>query len=273
MSDETARSQLLKAGHEYERILGALRKHHQDYGRLVLDIGIREHSAGARDERAIEMPEMPPLVEHEARVAERLLALASELVCRPGRITPVVARDDLAGLAPLKNRSAQFSPERLADELAAEIFGENGVARARHQAAKHLKRNLGPHLNVGAAFCIGGVTSARNEKGRMIDSINSMRLVDWLTNLAMMLEASGLHTLLAGVDELIEEIDCVGRATVEAQHSLEDGEHVMRLSLRKDLLRVYLSGSLVQRLQDFIEAHSAPVSTVAASTWFRSAIA
>lgn len=271
MLKETKRDQLLRAGHEYEAILEALRKHQQDYRRLVLDIGVREQAANGSKERVISLPEMPGLAEQEQRVADRLLAHAAELAYRPGRVTPVVARDDIAGLVPLKNRSVQFSPERLAQELANEILGERGLARARHQAAKHLKRYFGPHLNVGAAFCISGVAVTRNEKGRMIDPINSLRLADWLTNFAMVLEAAGLNTLLARAEELIEGIDCVSRATIEAQHLLEDGEHVIRLSLRKDLLRVYLSGSLLEKLQDFIDTHEAPLNPDTDSTWFRSA--
>jgi len=273
MSNELTRNKLVKAGYEYERILEALRKHQQDYRRLMLDIGLRENGAGAGEERAIYLPDLPTLEEQEHRVAERLLSLAAEFAHRPGRITPTVAREDLRELVPLKSRSTQFSPERLAQELAEEMLGERGLAHARHQAAKHLRRHFGPHLRAGAAFCASEAKGTRSEKGTMIDSINSLRLIDWLMNLAMMLEANHLDRLLAGVDELIVEIENAGRATIKAQHSLEDGRHTIRLSLRRETLRVYLSAPLLVLLQSFADTHINPVDPVADSTWFRTAIA
>ena len=268
-STENKREQLLKAGLEYEAILELLRKHQQDYRRLVIDIGVREQHLNQKGQRAIELPDMPSTEEQEGRIADNLLSMAAQLAHRTGRVTPCIKRDEVAGLVPLKTRTSAFSPDRLAQELASEMLGAGGERRVRYQAAQHLKSHFGPHLNVGAACCLAGVQVIRNEAGRMIDTINSLRLADWLTSFTAVLEALHLPSLLAGVDSLIEEIDCVGRLTVESQQTLEDGEYVIRISLRKDLLRVYLSEALLEKVRHFVEENSTPVTPAADGNWFR----
>ncbi len=269
MQVETKQDQLLRAGAEYEAILASLRKHQQDYSRLLLDIGLRERGANAGEVRVISLPEMPSLPEQEERIAGRLLSLAAELAYRPGRITPAVVRGDLAALAPLRCRTSPFSPEHLSQELADEVLGERGTARARHQVAQFLKRHLEQSLDDGAAFAVSGVSAARNANGRLIDTMSALRLANWLTNFAMALEEQQLSGLLTGVDALIDEIDRAGRATVVAQHTLEAGGHAVRLSLRKNLLRVSLSSSLQKIVQGFIDSHIAPPEPASGSAWFR----
>lgn len=271
MKQQQKTEALLKAGSDYEVILDELGRHSREYMRLVRDIGVRESSHGPLESRAIALPELPGIEVHESAAAERLLSIAAELTSRPFRVAPYVDREELTSLVPLKSREGKFSPERLAQELARELLGVRGLKRACHQAAKQLKRYFGPHLSVGAALCVAGVQVTRSDRGRMLDAIASLRLADWLINFTAVLEAAGLSEMLAGVDELIEEIDSGGRAIIRPYQAIEEEEHVLRFSLRKDRLLVHLSKPLQGLMESFVEEHQHPVEPAAEgeSPWFR----
>ena len=261
---------LLRAGIEYQAILDQLRKQQHDYRRLLLDIGVREQRLPCAGGRAIELPDLPSIESHETAIAEKLMTIADTMVHRHGRIAPYLEREKLTSLVPLISRLSEFSPARLAEELADELLGERGGMRIRHQAALQLRKHFGPHLNLGAAMCLTVLQQpVRNEKGRMLDSLSSQRLAEWLQCFAEVIQQRGNMTLRAQVDDMVEEIDSIGRATIETRHTLEHDGDTVRFGLRKDMLRVYLSEPLMESLRAFVGEHCELRERVSNGAWFR----
>lgn len=271
MSKELNIEKLMKAGEHYQSVMEELRTHHHAYRKMIIDIAVKENHAMNSSKRAIKLPPMPTLEDHEISVADQLIDLATELARRPCRLNPTVNLDELACVIPITSKMTPFSPLALARELSEKMLGAGASQRVRAKAAQELKAML-KHPEAGLVLSLNSVATTPNDRGRLLDEKTSEALYQWLICFCEALEKSTMSYLLGRIEELIEEIENIGHATIGSNHIIRDEDMSLRISLRKNTLRVFLSSPLSQMLREFIDCEESNLVETKGShpVWFRS---
>ncbi|NLC20621.1 MAG: hypothetical protein GX771_01760 [Halomonadaceae bacterium] len=266
---EDSKQQLIRAGREYEAVLEALRSQQKDHLRLQTAIGVRESHANADNQRIISLPELPPLQEQEKRVADHLIAMTANLIDRPRRVAAYINKDTLVSLRAIKDRSQVFSPEKLTKELVDVYLGDAGHRLGASRAAAALEQHLGEFFRQGVTPYIDQIHKVKVGDSWQMDAVTSLRIADWLINLTAVLEAKGLHKLLADVDTWISAIESEGTLTVGRGAMMREDDHQIYLSVKPKRLMFYLSAPLVETIKSFLEESQHKARKGDSAPWFR----